>query len=132
MQDISFLFILKPSAGKGVGVFAVQSIPKSLIVFPSWRNMVRRKLSEIPKNFHHFCIHINDEYVLCPWSFDNLSLDYYINHSFEPNIIINLQNQMVTCRDINPGEEILIDYNQYNEPEHLKSDYYKIKLEKSL
>lgn len=58
--------------------------------------------------------------VLIAWK-----IGWYINHSREPNIHKIGEDHIVTSRAIKAGEEILIDYNQLNEPEHLKEDYYK-------
>ena len=42
-----------------------------------------------------------------------------------PLIWASKRGNIYALEDIKAGEEILIDYNCLNEPEHLKEDYYK-------
>lgn len=120
----SYLFLLNPSPIHGIGLFSTQNMPSKMVILPDWFNVVKRKLSDIPRDFIKFCIFIDDEYVWSPINFNYLSLDNYINHSFQPNIRVNENNKLETIRNIAAGEEILVDYNQYNEPNHLKESYY--------
>lgn len=83
------------------------------------------KSANVPEAFKKYCIYLNDEECLCPERFDRMEIRWYINHSHQPNIQKHSDKNIVTLRDIKQGEEILIDYNYLNEPEHLKEDFYK-------
>ena len=54
-----------------------------------------------------------------------MEIDWYLNHSNDPNIIEIKEDYWITVRDIKACEELLVDYNQFNEPEHLKEPFYK-------
>jgi len=53
-----------------------------------------------------------------------MGIGWYINHSSDPNIGKNTDG-FITVRAIKAGYEILLDYNELNEPENLKEAYYK-------
>lgn len=120
-----FSFILAPSILGGIGVFAAHDIPQGALLFSgkhAWRTLKRK---EIPPDFLKYCIFINDEECRCPERFDRIEIGWYINHSHHPNIG-KINTLMYALRDIKAKEEILIDYNELNEPEHLKEAYYKV------
>jgi hypothetical protein len=133
-----FSFILKPSPLGGVGVFATHDIPIGTILFANKKHIIRRlKVSDVPSELMQYCVYINDEECLCPERFDRLEIGWYINHSATPNIARREQDNVLTSdvissefyaiKDIKAGDEIVINYNYLNEPEHLKGDYYKEK-----
>ncbi len=43
----------------------------------------------------------------------------------QPNVEGRADGNLYTIRNIEIGEEFLVDYNQYNEPENLKDPCYK-------
>ena len=67
-----------------------------------------------------------------------MEVGWYLNHSAQPNMRIESyqDGQEEDCllyvinyhiiRDIKAGEEVLIDYNDLDEPEALKEDFYKM------
>lgn len=118
---------LKPSPLGGIGVFATHDIPAGTEVQLFSRDIPprRAKLKEIPPEFRKFCVYINDEDVLCPHRFDLMEIGWYLNHSHSPNIIKIAESDAIAVRDILAGEEILLDYNQLDEPSHLKEPYYR-------
>lgn len=123
-QLTEFSFILAPSHLGGIGVFATHDIDKGTPLIPGRFTKVVRNKKEIPPDFLKYCIFINDEECWCPERFDRMEIGWYINHSDDPNI--GKKNDVVyVLRDIKKGEEILIDYNELDEPEHLKEAYYK-------
>lgn len=118
-------FILAPSAIAGIGVFAAHDIPKDALLFNSLKFEVRKKkIKDIPATFIKYCIFVDDDHCICPERFDRMEIGWYINHSDKPNIDKNAQGKLIAIRHIKVNEEILIDYNLLNEPEHLKEDYY--------
>lgn len=125
MQWTEFSFILGVSQACGIGVFATHDIPKGTLVFSGSHSPRKIKTKDVPKDFLKYCIFLNDEECLIPERFDRMEIGWYLNHSDSPNISRTLEKRMITIRDIKAGEEILCDYNELDEPEHLKEDYYK-------
>lgn len=97
------------------------------------------KVKDVPTPLLQYCIYISDDECLCPERFDRMEIGWYINHSSTPNIakknkvsnneaVRNVKERIVhAIQDIKAGDEILIDYNHLDEPEHLKEDYYREK-----
>lgn len=127
-KSTEFLFILKPSSiiGAGIGVFATVYIPKGMTVFSGKFQPRKIKTKQVPSEFIKYCVFVDDEECLCPERFDRMEIGWYLNHSDQPNIAKNSTGSVTALRDIQAGEEILIDYNNLNEPEHLKEAYYKV------
>ncbi|QQR49716.1 SET domain-containing protein [bacterium] len=133
-----FSFMLKPSSLGGIGVFAVHDIPTGTQVFRNDHIIKTWKVKDLSLELRQYCIYLNDEECLGPERFDRMEIGWYLNHSDTPNIAKNheemstihdirarTERAFVTTKDIKAGDEILIDYNYLNEPEHLKEDYYK-------
>ena len=120
-----YTFILRPSSLGGIGVFATHDIPEGERVFSGKTIPRKMRFAEIPEAFRKYCIYLNDDECLCPERFDRMEIGWYLNHSHHPNIMKHPDNYMVTLRVIKENEEILIDYNHLDEPEHLKEDYYR-------
>lgn len=125
MEWSEFSFILKPSPIGGIGVFATHDIPSGKRIFSGEFTRRKMKTKDLPLEFRKYVIFINDEECFCPERFDRMEIGWYINHSDTPNITEISDKHLVALRDIKAGEEILLDYNELNEPEHLKESYYK-------
>lgn len=137
MQWSEFSFMIKPSPLGGVGVFATHDIPKGTVLFDQNFQIRTMKIKDVPSSLIQYCIYISEDECLCPTRFDRMEIGWYINHSSTPNIARsstssnsdrakNIKESIIhTIQDIKAGEEILIDYNCYDEPESLKEDYYK-------
>jgi SET domain-containing protein len=126
-----FSFMLGPSAitGAGVGVYATQDIAAGsfLAVLPPGYKSRRRHESELHQHFHKYCEAEEGDYWRTPDDFSRMEIGWYINHSFNPNATCNEADEYYALRDIVAGEEILIDYNDLNEPEDKKEAFYKRK-----
>ncbi|MFA6916498.1 MAG: SET domain-containing protein [Parachlamydiales bacterium] len=139
MQWSEFSFMLKPSPLGGVGVFSTHDIPAGTHLFSSDFEIRTMKVKDVPASLRKYCIYISDEECLCPERFDRMEIGWYINHSSTPNIakmsrvsnaqaVENIKERTIyAIQDIKEGDEILIDYNYLDEPEHLKEEYYKQK-----
>ena len=139
MQWSEFSFMLQPSPLGGIGVFATHDIPAGTHLFNQNFEIRTLKVKDVPAALLKYCIYISDEECLCPERFDRMEIGWYINHSSTPNIarknrvsnaeaVKNIKERTVhAVRDIKAGDEILIDYNSLDEPEHMKEDYYKPK-----
>lgn len=125
VQWTEFSFILGLSNINGIGVFATHDIPKGTRVFSEKRPPRKMKTKDIPDEFLKYCTFMNDEQCIGPKRFDRMEIVYYVNHSHNPNISLTTERKVVTIRDITAGEEILFNYNELNEPEHLKEAYYE-------
>lgn len=120
-----FSFILKPCAA-GIGVFATHDIAAGTKLLTGKFRGRNMKIKDVPADFIKYCVFINEEDCLCPQRFDRMDIAWFLNHSHQPNIAKVAQNRVEALRDIKTGEEILIDYNELHEPEHMKEPYYKI------
>lgn len=104
------LFQIKQSAISGVGVYAVQSIPAStLICHMSGENidfeeLVARVISGVEMASDPLATSMSTYIDL-----DETARSF--NHSCEPNAFIRSVNELVTIREIVPGEEICFDYS---------------------
>lgn len=141
MEWSELSFILKPSPISGVGVFATHDIAKGTLLVNQGHNTRILKIKDVPAEFLSYCAYINNEECVGPERFDRMEIGWFINHSDTPNIASNksvLRNfdirsgkvpafSFYALKDIKAGDEILIDYNELNEPENLKEDFYKHK-----
>jgi SET domain-containing protein len=138
MQWSEFTFKLKPSPFGGIGVFAIHDIPAGTHLFNKNCETRRMKVKDVPSSLIQYCIYISDEECICPERFDRMEIGWYLNHSSTPNIAkMNPQSNaeakenfeertFYALHDIKAGDEILIDYNILDEPEHMKEGYYKL------
>lgn len=130
--------ILKPSLLGGVGVFATHDISKGATLFNQDVELRKMKIHDIPPLFHQYCIFISNAECLGPTRFDRMEIIWYINHSSKPNIAMTKPlpdfeeaNRIIypirdiALQNIKAGDEILVNYNLLNEPEHLKESYYR-------
>lgn len=126
-----FSFILKP-AKYGVGVFATHDIlgGTQLRVFGDNNPIRRLKKEEVPEMFRDWCASKGDE-LICPPDFGYMPIGWYLNHSNTPNAVHDEKEAAGSyglwrsARDIKAGEEITIDYNELEEPEEDRKEYYK-------
>ncbi len=129
MQKTSeFSFTLKPSTipEAGIGVFVVHPVAAGvrLKVLPDGFQSRRLRRKDIPDAFMRHCIAKEGGWYLCPPMFNRMEIGWYMNHSTEPNTEVR-DDGYYALRDLQEGEEILIDYNQLGEPEAQKEAYYK-------
>jgi len=123
-----FSFILKPSKF-GVGVFVVHDISKGtyLRLFGDESKVENRSCirdtKDVPGLFKDYCVN-RENGLMCPRDFGNMPVGWYLNHSKNPNAF-HKNYDWYALRDIEAGEEILIDYNSLEEPEEEKKNYYK-------
>ena len=124
-----FSFILKPSE-HGIGVFAVHEIKTGAFLrlfgeekdhrFP-FKDQLRDK-KEVPEAFQIYCMDRGDS-LACPPDFGCMPIGWYLNHSRTPNAV-HRDFEYYALRDIEAGEEILIDYNTLEESDSAKESYY--------
>ncbi len=132
MKDYTdeFSFVLKPSLieGGGVGVFATHDIKKGTKLALNKEGGDSRVIDakKIPKNFRSLCISLPNGKVEAPKEFNHLWIVWYLNHSKKPNVYNKMpEDNYYALKDIKKDEEILVDYNAFNEPKKAKESYYK-------
>ncbi|CAN5743322.1 hypothetical protein BH11PAT2_BH11PAT2_00860 [soil metagenome] len=126
-----FSFMIKP-AEHGVGVFATHAIAAGtrLRVFADTNPVRWLKKEDVPEIFRDWCASKGDK-LICPPDFGYMPIGWYLNHSNTPNATHDPKEDAgayglwyAAC-DIQEGEEITIDYNQLEEPEEEKKEYYR-------
>ena len=122
---------IKPDSFGGVGVFAIRDIPKGVNPFILGTGVCPIKTVDIPdryvKQMHpeiqkmitDFYFMENDNWGIPKHGLNANDISFYMNTSKIPNmrIINDLKCSMVifkTMRDIRAGEELFIDYDEYN------------------
>ena len=121
-----YSFILKSSPGLGIGVFATQEIHEGTTIVFFDENYQHRRMhkNDIPSEFLKYCVAESDDIWICPQRFDQMEIAWYLNHSKSPNIKRIKSGMCVVATPIKKGEEITINYNDFDEPEHLIEQYY--------
>lgn len=117
--------MLQPSPISGVGVFALQNIPvgcREMFSKPNindeWITLSKNEVDKLPSHAKflvgNYCLYDDDEnYFVSAEGFKKIDLSLFINHSITPNIIsINDGDYFETIKNIEIGEELVLDYGQ--------------------
>lgn len=115
---IANLTYISPAAEKrtsrthGRGLFAKQHIPKGEVVaVKGGYVMTKREWAAIEPSIGPAEVHISRDLVIAPSCKDEYeSSMMHLNHSCEPNLGIEGQIVFVTMRDVQPDEELTLDY----------------------
>lgn len=127
-----FSFILKPSQ-YGVGVFTAHDIEKGtrLRLFADDNPVREMKKEDVPESLRYLTASRGD-ILLCPPDFGCMPIGWHLNHSKNPNAIHDPNEPTekyygiwFAARDIKEGEEITIDYNELEESNENKEEFYK-------
>jgi S-adenosylmethionine/arginine decarboxylase-like enzyme len=95
----------------GKGIFAQGFIKKgSIIGILTGKFYQKKDLDIIENDLKNFLIPIDDNLFIGPDNIYEISPLFYINHSCEPNAGIEGDIAIIALRDIEPNEEITIDY----------------------
>ena len=112
-------FELRPSkiVPNEVGLFSLRSFSKGDVVIShsSWdesRFITWDELKDIDpstkRQLMYFC-YKDDEGVHAPQDINKINIGYFSNHSCDPNLVPNKQDDFVAKKDIFVGEELTID-----------------------
>lgn len=116
--------MIKPSPIEGIGVFAIQDIPKgcrSMFSRPSedenWIPVSKKELENLPAHskalIENYCLYEEENYFLPDYGFKKMDLVNFLNHADIPNIrSINDGEYFEALRDIKQGEELFVDYGE--------------------
>ena len=114
--------MLKPSPIEGIGVFALQDIPKgcrNMFGRPDaageWITVTKREIEELPAHAQflvgNYCLYDEDNYFIPAHGFKKMDISLFLNHSDAPNIIsVNDGDYFEAIRNIKKDEELVIDY----------------------
>lgn len=121
--------MLRPSPIAGIGVFAIRPIPKGCRDMfskpdPSerWVTLSRKEVSILPGHaitlIENYCLFDADQYYVPERGFKLMDLSLFLNHGDSPNIkSVEEGNYFEALRDIQTGEELLVDYGTLVEDE---------------
>jgi SET domain-containing protein len=122
-DDAPFTYI-KESTVEGLGLFAIDDIPKGHLVidyrmFPrDWRKMLYKDLS-LEQVQNHWYVMLSDEECITSDKWHKFS---YINHSRQPNCDWHLNmHKIIANRDIKKDEELFINYGLEPRPNGVSS-----------
>ncbi len=108
----------------GIGVIAIREIPKNTPLFEFdnteivWVNS--DQLADLPPKikllYEDFCVLKETSSLYgCPKNFNQLTMAWYLNHSDNPNVVIDEVYNFHTKSYIQEGEELTVDYNTFSE-----------------
>lgn len=119
LKDDTYV-MLKPSGIHGIGVFAIRPIPRGCRnIFSKgvgeWIKLPIAEVELLPAHsrdlIETYCLFDEDNYYVPDYGFKLMDLVNYLNHSNDPNIIsINEGEEFEAIKDIQAGEELLINY----------------------
>ena len=116
--------MLQPSPIEGVGVFAITAIAKGCRnmfskpdVTDSWITVSKTEAATLPSHAQflvgNYCLYDEANYFVPGDGFKKIDLSLFLNHSDTPNIIsIDDGDYFEAIRDIQAGEELLVDYGE--------------------
>lgn len=124
LQTQTFV-MLQTSPVHGIGVFAIQHIPKGCRNFFSknnneWIKLSIKDVEALPQHsrslIETYCLFDEENYFVPESGFKTIDPVIYLNHSAEPNIIsINDGEEFEALTDIYPGQELLVNYTDLAE-----------------
>lgn len=116
--------MIRPSPVEGIGVFALQDIPKGCRSMFSkateaeqWIPVSKIEVENLPAHakamIENYCLYDESSYFVPDYGFKKIDLVNFLNHSDTPNIIsINDGEFFEAIGDIKKGEELFIDYGE--------------------
>jgi SET domain len=116
--------MLQPSPIAGIGVFAIQDIPKGCRdmfskpdVNDKWITVSKKEVDALPAHAQfivgNYCLYDDENYFIPDLGFKKIDISLFLNHADTPNIIsINDGDYFEATRDIKAGEELLLDYGE--------------------
>lgn len=112
--------MLQSSPVHGIGVFAIQAIPRGCRnIFSKdsgeWIKVPITEVETLPEHsrslIETYCLFDEENYFVPESGFKTIDPVIYLNHSAQPNIIsINDGEEFEALVDIAPGQELLVNY----------------------
>jgi hypothetical protein len=106
-----------------VGVFAIRDIPAGMRLFKGDTGMIVRvpraavdRIAdpELRRMYFDFCPSVDNVFI-APADFNLLTMEWYLNHSADPNVVADHNMQFSSCRQIEAGEELTTDYASFSD-----------------
>ena len=111
---------LQPSPLHGIGVFAIRDIPRGCkTIFAKntggWISISFEEVAQLPEHSRNFIetyyLYDNEHFFIPDHGCKVMDMASYLNHSSAPNLVsVDDGAYFETVRDIQKGEELLIDY----------------------
>lgn len=117
------LYTRLKAGAHGVGVFAIRDIPAGMRLFKGNSERIVRvplaavdriKDPELRRMYFDFCPSVDDVFI-APADFNLLTMEWYLNHSADPNVVPDPNMQFSSCRPIAAGEELTTDYARFSD-----------------
>ena len=117
------LYTRLKSCAHGVGVFAIRNIPAGMRLFKGSSGAIVRVPratvdriadAELRRMYFDFCPNVGDVFI-APADFNLLTMEWYLNHSANPNVIADQKMRFSACRSIAVGEELTTDYASFSD-----------------
>ncbi len=106
---------LRPSSIQGIGVFAIREIPIGTNPFSDDDEVVVDK-KDIPEfllpTVEKYCYSTPSYFFVPRLGFNHVNLLRYLNHSKEPNMVLNEDGSFISLRAISKDEELTFDYDE--------------------
>jgi SET domain-containing protein len=95
----------------GYGVFAIAPITRGERLLVWGGDIITNKqIDLLPFPLQAYTVQVEENLYLAPRDYDEPETGDFVNHSCDPNTGFDGQIVLVALRDIQPGEEICIDY----------------------
>ncbi len=116
--------MIKPSPIEGIGVFALQDIPKGCRdmfgkpdASEEWVTVPKKEIEGLPAHAQflvgNYCLYDAENYFIPAHGFKKIDVSLFLNHADHPNIIsVNDGDYFEAIREIRSGEELVIDYGE--------------------
>ena len=115
----------KKSDIHGVGIFAIRDIPKDIDPFHTIhqeeyiefsKNELEHLSDDVKKMIHDYCAEEDGKVWIPKYGFTTVQVERFLNHSKTPNVATTDDGtKFITMRVIKKGEELLADYEHYDE-----------------
>jgi SET domain-containing protein len=115
---------IAPSPIGGVGVFAIRDIPQDTNPFvgtdeEEYVEIDEHELAdldpEVMRLVHDMFVYEHGTYYFSGKGLQAIDISYFLNHSLSPNMAADeLGEEFRTARPIKKGEELLVNYNDYD------------------
>jgi len=116
--------MLRPSPTGGIGLFAVHDIAAGTPVITNTFNTRKMKNTDVASSFKKYCVFLENDECEAPERFDRMESIWFVNHADNANLMRTAPKTAIATRDIKAGEEVFMNYNEFNEPEGAKEAYY--------
>lgn len=69
---------------------------------------------------HDYCAFEGGKYHISITGFNNIGIEFYVNHSEKPTMIYDDTGTLVTTRNVKAGEELTTDYGTFSKADSIE------------